>query len=316
MKKIIMFLILFFVSVGTLTGCSSSDPTEIIKEGIDSNEGSKIEKLYSKTDDTDELDGILIKELERKSKEISTMTLEEFKETPYGEILDSKNLESTDLINSGILDVFSFNKVSKTLSDKVIDAETKLATSIIIKCSYNLAMQYEAGKNYVEAYTLYLAVSNIRDYIKEDVLLDKALNKANELESKIMKDLGVSIKINGAVTKSEGYGITIYSLPIKITNNSNRDIKSISGYYVAYDKEGYPIQVDENEYYGYFGLDDGVLKKSKSAETNAFPDKGGIESCKFLITSIEYLNGGEYLIDSSQKDKILESWQQVVIDKK
>lgn len=313
MKKIIMFLMCIFVSVGILTGCSSSDPKEVIKEGIDSNDGSKIEELYNKADDTKELDSILIEELENKTKEISAMSLEEFKETLYGKFLDVENIDDihTELING----VFSFNNTSKKLSDEVFDAEAKLGITIVSRAAYNTAMKFEAeGKN-LEAYTSYLIISNSRDVIKGDVLFDEAFKKARELEPKITKDLGVSIEMNGKVETISSCGLTMYFLPIKATNNSDRDIKSISGYYVAYDKDGYPLKIDERGYYGYFAFNEGVLKKGESREEDAFPDQGGIEACKFLITSIEYLNGGKYSIDVSQKDAILESWQNVVIDK-
>ena len=69
MRKFIASLCALIL-VGTLVGCSSKTPEEIIKEGVDNNNSDEIIKLYSENKMTPELEEILIEEIDNQTNEM------------------------------------------------------------------------------------------------------------------------------------------------------------------------------------------------------------------------------------------------------
>ena len=299
--------------LGVITGCSSKDPETVIKEGIDNNNGAEISKLYSKNN-TEEIDKLIVDNLKKKQKEISNMSLEEFKKTSYGKILDSEffEIESQEFIDEyyGLVKLAN-NKQSKDVTEAISDFNIP----IFLRYLYNSGLKKEKEKDYVSAYSDFSAIVNSAD-VADDVLIPEAKKKLENLESEIIGELNITVEMGGPI--ETGNLFTKYFLPVKVTNNSGRDIKKITGYYVAYDNQGYPLPVATagvtDKYSGYFSISDNILKNGETRIENAYPEVGDIASCKFLITEIEYLNGGDYAIDFDVKEAILENWQKVVIN--
>ena len=125
MKKI-NYLLCLVMLLGVITGCSSKDPETVIKEGIDNNNGAEISKLYSKNN-TEEIDKLIVDNLKKKQKEISNMSLEEFKKTSYGKILDSEffEIESQEFIDEyyGLVKLAN-NKQSKDVTEAIRDRKS------------------------------------------------------------------------------------------------------------------------------------------------------------------------------------------------
>ena len=310
MKKINYLLCLVMV-LGIITGCSSKNPETVVKEGIDNNNGTEISELYSKND-AKEIDKLIINNLKKKQKEISNMSLEEFKKTSYGKILDSEHfeIESQEFIDKyyGLC-----NLENEKQSEDVTTAISDFNSPVFLRFLYNDGLKKEKDKDYTNAYSIFSSIVNSTDVADDDVLIPEAKKKLENLESKIIGDLNVTIEMGGPI--ETGNLFTKYFLPVKATNNSGRDIKKITGYYVAFDAQGYPLPVGSTgEYSGYFTIDDNILKNGETRIENAYPEVGDIVSCEFLITEIEYLNGGDYAMDFDVKEAILENWQKVVIN--
>lgn len=311
MKKI-NYLLCLVMLLGIITGCSSKDPETVVKEGIDNNNGTEISELYSKYD-AKEIDKVIIDNLKKKQKEISNMSLEEFKKTSYGKILDSEYFEigSQEFID----EYFDLcNLENEKQSDEVTTTLSDFGSQVFLKFLYNDGLKKEKNKDYASAYSVFSSVANTEGF--DDVLIPEAKKKIESLESKIIGELNVTVEMGGPI--ETGNLFTKYFLPVKATNNSGRDIKKITGYYVAYDNQGYPLPVASagvtDKYSGYFSISDNILKNGETCIENAYPEVGDIASCKFLITEIEYLNGGDYAIDFDVKEAILENWQKVVIN--
>ncbi len=171
-------------------------------------------------------------------------------------------------------------------------------------------------KDYVKAYSCYSTAKNTKDVSPNDILIPSIEAKMKELEDKVLNNQGIKVELIDVQTDDSF--IVQHVMNIKYTNNSGRDIRKISGYYVAYDKEGYPLPVDSSsdKYRGYFSMNANVLKKGKSTVESAYPEVNGIVRCNYLITDIEYLNGGTYSLEDEQRDEILNSWENVVVEEK
>ena len=313
MNKIIKCICVLAMCI-MVVGCGSKDPKTVVLDAITNNDGEPIKELIEKSDDLKELMPIINEGFNEKHEEFEKMDIEEFKKTKYASILDLDEFvlpTQPSEINESFAILKFFNSEKEYNPDDISKSLGYFFITLSTRWSFNKAIEAEAKEDYLEAYLNYDSVSNLKDSIPNDVLIPKATEKAKELESKAFDNQGIEIEFKGA--KENRYQNV---MDVKYTNNTNRDIKTISGYYVAYDKDGYPLPVDGYHYHAYFSMNDNILKKGKSTIESAFPDVVGMKTCKFLITNIEYLNGGVYQLSYDDQDKILDSWEKVVVNKK
>ena len=314
MRKSLLLSLVFLLM---LTGCGSSKSAEeIISEGFDNNDGSEIVKLIKSTNDIDAVEKLIVDTMAEKTTELSNMSIEDYEATPYGSAVFPGDF-TEETLESNNFKIFLFlepllEENGNVRGEELQDAMNNLGLTTTLKAIYVQAMDsYEIG-DYFDAYSKFNAVSNSRDSGVVDVLQDTAQTKAGESEEKILSESGVTVNMAGSLE----VGDIVNSLSLNYTNNTGKDIKEISGYAIAYDKEGYPIKEDDwGEYYFYFSMSDQILKNGSSIQEDAYPDSDTeISSCKFLITSIKYLSGGDYNVDSSNQDKLLQSWTETTIE--
>lgn len=267
MRKFIASLCALIL-VGTLVGCSSKTPEEIIKEGVDNNNSDEIIKLYSENKMTPELEEILIEEIDNQTNEMYQLSIEEYNNSPYcisPEKIDEMYPVTEDNIgNLGeIISISQKANISEDVHAEILKLMHPVITYSLIQYGNNKI----ESKDFTTALNIYQTISTNTELKDGSIIKEEAIKKFNELSEKYTINVGETKTVGNIdfnLEKAElSHRVEPTSKPIlysyyspdndkvyvyvkaNITNNTKNDLSC---------DEIYDVEVIYNNDYAYTGF--------------------------------------------------------------